>query len=129
MSLVLFASSSNSAYKEITPSFQRSVLITTFLSIEPAVIVHINISEALAQLGQKVELRCLSDGDPIPTVTWYKPDGSELVTNTAFDNTVFVDITSNDDFGEYRCLADNGLGPPVERIVAVGSMYRENMSS
>ena len=88
-------------------------------STGPAVIVHINTSEALAQVGEKVELKCVSDGDPIPTVTWYRPDGSELITITAIDNTVFVDMTSEEDFGDYKCIADNGLGPPVEKVVKV----------
>ena len=90
----------------------------------PAAIVRINTSQTLAQIGAKVELTCLSDGDPTPSVTWYRPDGSELVTSTAFNNTVFVDINSNDDFGGYRCKADNGLGAPVERLIRVEGMCK-----
>ena len=86
-------------------------------STGPAVIVHINTSEAVALVGEKVELKCVSDGDPTPNVTWYAPDGSELVTITTIDNTIFLDMDSVEDFGEYRCKADNGLGPPVERII------------
>lgn len=82
--------------------------------------MHINTSSAIAPIGQKVALKCVSDGDPIPTVTWYKPDGSELTTITAIDNTVYVDIESDNDYGEYRCKAYNGFGPPVERVVIVG---------
>ncbi|XP_020632435.1 coadhesin-like isoform X1 [Orbicella faveolata] len=85
----------------------------------PAVITHINTSLASSQIGGKVELQCVSDGDPIPTVTWYSPNGTELTTITGTDSTIFVDINSEDDFGDYRCTADNGLGLPVEKIVSV----------
>lgn len=64
----------------------------------------------------------MSDGDPIPTVTWYSPDGTELETITGKDSTIFVDINSEEDFGDYRCKADNGLGPPVEKIVSVNQI-------
>ena len=61
----------------------------------------------------------MSDGDPIPTVTWYSPDGTLLDTITGKDSTIFVDIESEADFGDYRCTADNGLGVPVEKVVSV----------
>ncbi|XP_078378137.1 uncharacterized protein LOC144661308 isoform X1 [Oculina patagonica] len=89
---------------------------------KPAEITHINTSLASIQLGEKVELKCVSDGDPIPTVTWYSPNGTELTTITGKDSTIFVDINTEDDFGDYRCKADNGLGPPVEKIVSVAQI-------
>lgn len=82
-------------------------------------ITYINTSLASSQIGSKVELQCVSDGDPIPTVTWYSPNGTELITITGKDSTIFVDIDSEDDFGDYRCKAYNGFGLPVEKIVSV----------
>lgn len=82
-------------------------------------ITRINTSLASTQIGSKVELQCVSEGDPIPTVTWYSPNGTELITLTGKDSTIFVDIDSEDDFGDYRCTAYNGLGLPVEKIVSV----------
>ena len=83
--------------------------------------MHINTSvlASVGQIGEKVELKCISDGDPIPTVTWYDPDGIELITITGKDSTIFVDIKSEEDYGDYRCKADNGLGIPVEKTVTV----------
>lgn len=79
--------------------------------------MQINTSAALALVGDKVELKCVSDGDPTPNVTWYRPDGSKMNTITSMDNTIFVDLDSEDDFGEYRCIAYNGLGDPVEKLI------------
>ena len=82
-------------------------------------ITQINSSLASSQIGQKVKLKCVSDGDPTPTVTWYSPNGTELTTITGKDSTIFVDINSEDDFGDYRCTAYNGLGVLVEKVVSV----------
>lgn len=89
-------------------------------------ITHINTSLASSQIGGKVELQCVSDGDPIPTVTWYSPNGTELVTITGTDSTIFVDINSADDFGDYRCTAYNGLGRAVEKVVSVEPIGKYN---
>lgn len=94
------------------------------MSTAPAVITHINTSLASTQVGEKVELKCVSDGDPIPSVSWYKPDGTEITTITGTDNTIFVDIESEADFGDYRCRAYNGFGLPVEKIISVNPISK-----
>ena len=56
-------------------------------------------------------LECVSDGVPTPTLTWYKPDRNELNTVTAKESTVEVLLNDKQDFGEYKCIAYNGLDP------------------
>ena len=56
-------------------------------------------------------LKCVSDGVPTPTLTWYKPDRNELNTVTAKESTVEVLLNDEQDFGEYKCIAYNGLDP------------------
>ena len=56
-------------------------------------------------------LKCVSDGVPTPTLTWYKPDGTELDTLTAKESTVEVLLNDKQDFGEYKCVTYNGLDP------------------
>ena len=56
-------------------------------------------------------LKCVSDGVPTPTLTWYKPDGNELNAVTAKESTVEVFLSDEKDFGEYKCVAYNGLDP------------------
>ncbi len=58
-----------------------------------------------------MSLKCVSDGVPTPTLTWYKPDGNEINTVTAKESTMDVTINSKQDFGEYKCVAFNGLDP------------------
>ena len=71
-------------------------------------------------------LKCVSDGVPTPTLTWYKPNGNKLNTATVKESTVKVAIIDDQYFGEYKCVAYNGLDPinnasvPLQQI----SMYR-----
>ncbi|XP_078379848.1 uncharacterized protein LOC144662794 isoform X1 [Oculina patagonica] len=77
----------------------------------PAKILNVTSSAASSWIGQAVTLRCVSDGVPTPTLTWYKPDGTELNTFTAKESTVKVTLEDKLDFGEYKCVAYNGLDP------------------
>ena len=55
--------------------------------------------------------KCVSDGVPTPTLTWYKADGNKLKSFTAKESTVEVSLNDEQDFGEYKCVAYNGLDP------------------
>ncbi|KAL9964772.1 hypothetical protein ACROYT_G028457 [Oculina patagonica] len=85
--------------------------IETLLVRYPAKILSITTSAASSWNGQTVSLKCVSDGVPTPTLTWYKPDGKELNTVTAKESTVKVTLDDEQDFGEYKCVAYNGLDP------------------
>ncbi|KAL9964204.1 hypothetical protein ACROYT_G027807 [Oculina patagonica] len=76
-------------------------------------------SAAKSWIGQTVTLKCVSDGVPTPTLTWYKPDGNELNTVTAKESTVDVKMEVDQDFGGYKCDADNGITPADFKIVKV----------
>lgn len=64
-------------------------------------------------------LRCLSNGVPTPTLTWYKPDETEIHRVRARENKVLVTLRGNEDFGDYKCIAANGLSPSDDRIVKI----------
>ncbi|KAL9964197.1 hypothetical protein ACROYT_G027796 [Oculina patagonica] len=73
-------------------------------------------------IGQTVTLKCVSGGVPTPTLTWYKPDGSQLNSVTATQNTVNVKMNVDQDFGGYKCDADNGLTPADYKIVEIAQI-------
>ena len=56
-------------------------------------------------------LKCVSDGVPTPTLTWYKPGGIEINSVTTKESTVEVLLSDEQYFGEYKCTAYNGLDP------------------
>ena len=57
-------------------------------------------------------LKCTADGEPKPSTTWTR----------IFDNSVvtmpLINI-SRYDVKDYRCTADNGVGPPVSGNVTI----------
>ena len=80
-------------------------------------------SASKSWIGRTVTLKCVSDGDPTPPFTWYKPDGSQINSITATQNTVNVMLSLDQGFGEYKCNADNGLAADYE-IVKIEQISR-----
>ena len=78
---------------------------------DPAKILSITSSAAKSWIGQTMTLKCVSDGVPTPTLTWYRPDGNELNRTTAKESTVEVSFNHEKDFGDYKCATYNGLDP------------------
>ncbi|XP_078377520.1 tyrosine-protein kinase receptor Tie-1-like [Oculina patagonica] len=78
-------------------------------------------SAAKSWIGQTVKLKCVSDGIPTPTLTWYKSNASQIIISsvTATQNTVNVKMEVDQDFGDFKCGADNGLIPADYKIVKV----------
>ena len=54
-------------------------------------------------------LKCVSDGVPTPTLSWYTPGGTKFNPVKAKENTVDVTMKSDQDFGRYNCTANNGF--------------------
>ena len=61
-------------------------------------------------IGQRVELKCVADGSPTPSITWRGPRGNKLKIVTSTENTVHAQMESDHDFGNYTCEANNLVG-------------------
>ena len=90
-----------------------------FLFSDPPTIQEASASTVKSWIGQTVTLKCVSDGVPTPTLAWYKPNGNEIKKVTATQNTMNVKMTVDQDFGGYKCDADNGLTPADYKIVKI----------
>ena len=75
-------------------------------------------------IGQTVTLKCLSDGVPTPTLSWYKPEGSEISRVTARENEIQVPLRGDQDFGHYKCIATNGLIPSDEKLITINQISK-----
>ena len=73
-------------------------------------------------------LKCLSDGVPTPTLSWYKPEGSEINNVTARENEVQVQLRGDQDFGHYKCIAANGLIPSDEKLIKITQISKSMRS-
>ena len=69
-------------------------------------------------------LKCLSDGVPTPTLSWYKPEGSGINNVTATENKVQVPLRGDQDFGDYKCIAANGLTPSDEKLIKIDQISK-----
>ena len=92
--------------------------------LDPPTIKTITASSNKSWIGQAVTLMCYSDGFPLPTLTWYKPDESQINSDTAKENTVDVKMSSDPDFGVYKCVAVNGLTPADHKTVEIKQISR-----
>ena len=69
-------------------------------------------------------LKCLSDGVPTPTLSWYKPEGSEINNVTAKENEVKMSLRGDQDFGHYKCIAANVLTPSDEKLIKINQISK-----
>ena len=119
------------------PAIRKSRSITNirhlFFTTDPATVTSYSPITTKSWIGQTVSLKCVSDGVPTPTVTWFKPDGSELHAVTAKENTVNVIMARVGNFGDYKCVTDNGFKPADTAVVTVQQisklcLFRNNIN-
>jgi hypothetical protein len=63
--------------------------------------------------GNKISVRCLANGQPVPLITWYDPHEKQITTGISSITggsilTLVTDCT--DDYGLYTCKAANKVG-------------------
>ena len=100
------------------------LLIAFHLFLDPPTIQNITTSSKKSWTGQTVTLKCLSDGVPTPTLSWYKPEGSEINRVRSRENKVQVPLISDQDFGHYKCIAANGLTPSDEELIKINQISK-----
>ena len=92
--------------------------------LDPSTIQNVTTSSKKSWIGQTVTLKCLSDGVPTPTLSWYKPEGSEINRVRARENKVQVPLRGDQDFGHYKCIAANGLPPSDEKLIKINQISK-----
>ena len=101
-----------------------SWLLHFYLLIDPPTIQNVTTSSKKSWIGQTVTLKCLSDGVPTPTLSWHKPEGSEINRVTARETQVQMLLRSDQDFGHYKCIAANGLTPSDEKLININQISK-----
>ena len=95
-----------------------------YLFLDPPTIKNVTTSSKKSWIGQTVTLKCLSDGVPTPTLSWYKPEGSEIKRVRARENKVQVPLRDDQDFGHYKCIAANGLIPSDQKFIKINQISK-----
>ena len=101
-----------------------SCLLQFYLFLDPPTIQNVTTSSKKSWIGQTVTLKCLSDGVPTPTLSWYKPEGSEINRVRARENKVQVPLRGDQDFGHYKCIAANGHIPSDGELIKINQISK-----
>ena len=96
---------------------------------DPPTIKPATTSTNKSWIGQTMTLKCVSDGFPTPTLTWYKNETSQINSTIDTQITVNVMLSVDQDFGDYRCNAENGVNPADFKIVQVEQISRSILLS
>ncbi|TRY76709.1 hypothetical protein TCAL_07594 [Tigriopus californicus] len=112
-----------------------SISGTLSVVVPPDIIDEDSSSDTLATEGMRVLLNCRATGNPIPTISWVREDGSKIrvcksdksvsegrsseCEEVAVHHGSDLELrqVSRFDSGEYQCLANNGIPPTVSKRV------------
>ena len=64
-----------------------------------------------------MKLICKADGAPVPTLSWKNPRGQVMKRVKNLKNTVFLLMTSDQEFGYYTCEATNDVNTDTRRVL------------
>uniref|UniRef100_A0A4W5P0M0 Neural cell adhesion molecule L1 n=1 Tax=Hucho hucho TaxID=62062 RepID=A0A4W5P0M0_9TELE len=69
-------------------------------------------SSRMVMRGEKLQLECIASGVPTPSIKWFKKGGdlNQKVKLDNFNKTLRIDSVSEEDAGEYMCMANNQIG-------------------
>lgn len=63
--------------------------------------------------GINQRLHCIVNGEPIPNITWYDPNGRQMLSNITsylWGSEILINVKDSTDFGKYKCRVANQLG-------------------
>ena len=93
---------------------------------QPPVITDNSTRSVVVQEGNKAELLCHAVGSPQPLVSWRRENNAILPTGGIVyrGNVLKIHSVKKEDRGTYYCVADNGVGKPARRNVAVDVEFK-----
>ena len=94
--------------------------------IDAATVTTVTPATSQSWIGQTVKLTCTADGAPTPALSWKNPSGKVLKKVTELNNIVYVQMTSDQDFGSYTCEATNVVNTDT-RLVQVQQISKWNI--
>ncbi|XP_068687093.1 fibroblast growth factor receptor 4-like isoform X2 [Montipora foliosa] len=108
-----------SAYNGVGNLATKDVFITVYY--QPS-ITSVTPFTKQSWIGQNVLLSCVADGSPTPSITWKKPDGTELRKVTYTEKKVDAQMKADQDFGNYTCEARNVVGAAAPRLAQLNQI-------
>jgi hypothetical protein len=98
--------------------------VTRFVKLkvsQPPVIADNSTRAVVVQENAPAELICHALGSPLPSVSWRRENNAILPTGGVQyrGNILKIHSVKKEDRGTYYCVADNGVGQPARRNVAI----------
>ncbi|CAL1526198.1 unnamed protein product [Lymnaea stagnalis] len=95
-----------------------------------------DIETEKVRIGQSTKLRCVAEGNPIPTITWLKDglpvtsgSGGITVIDRTLASTIRIRQTTSAHFGQYVCIASNILGKSMKEVTLEFDRERRTTTS
>ena len=95
----------------------NGVILLIYVSVPPTITV-LPVRQSIATVGKNLTLICNASGDPTPNITWTKEGKTAPQFNVSGHKLHLVDV-KREDFGSYKCTADNGYGTPATSLAVV----------
>ena len=116
---------SSSSVSKCLKLYKTLLLIPFFSSSDQPSITSVTAFTKQSWIGQNVLLSCVADGSPTPSITWKKPDGTELRKITSTEKKVDTQMKADQDFGNYTCEARNVVGAAATRVVQLNQISKQ----
>ncbi|XP_070560391.1 basement membrane-specific heparan sulfate proteoglycan core protein-like isoform X2 [Ptychodera flava] len=87
--------------------------------------VRVEPSSVSVAVGGTAVVRCIAEGDPLPTVTWSRADGQLAANHLMLDNVLRIVQADIADSGAYICTAQNIGGTVTASTVVDVALGRE----
>ncbi|XP_067661669.1 contactin-4-like [Haliotis asinina] len=88
----------------------------------PVIFLTPNTTTLTTELGSAVSMRCVSEGNPTPRVSWKKANGSLSPNVLVTGGVLTVDRVERENDAVYICVAVNGLGQ-TEKTLRLSVQY------
>lgn len=90
-----------------------------FIKHSPTISEELTSNSTLVIVGQSLELNCHANGYPKPTITWRRENNDTMPNGDNFyaGPTLYIAEIHRLDCGAYYCIADNGVGDPIEHMI------------
>lgn len=80
-----------------------------------------------AREGSNVNITCVAEGEPAPTVTWKKDDGQVIHSTDRYhlkvhghSHMLIIHHLQEQDFGKFECMASNSLSSATGSTHLIG---------
>lgn len=101
----------------ISDTYKDSRIVNLLITHPPKIIREIEINPNPAPLNSSVELKCNSEGYPMPSITWTRAENALIPAKELNSRILRINNVSQQDRGIYNCIADNKIGQPVQSSV------------